>query len=144
MGATSGPLGFIHHPSAAHPQPCFDSLDGCPVYPAFHVMAGLALGGGHRLIEAKSSEPHRAAAFAWRQGARSVLWLANLTAEPLTIRLGGMAEPRLQASVLDSSAFETAVASLDALESLRRPLEAAELNLDAYAVARVEVDNKAP
>jgi hypothetical protein len=45
-------------------------------------------------------------------------------------------------SALDSSAFEKAVVSLDALEELRRPLEEAELNLDAYAVARVEIDNK--
>jgi hypothetical protein len=37
-----------------------------------------------------------------------------------------------------------AVALLDALDSLRRPLDKPELNLDAYAVARVEIDNKAP
>jgi D-apionolactonase len=144
LGATTGPLGFIHYRSADRPQPYFDSLDRRAVYPAFHVMAGLARGGGHHLIEAKSSEPSRAAALAWREGARSVLWLANLTAKPLTIRLGGVNEPRLQASVLDSSAFEEAVASLEALDALKRPLEAKELKLDAYAVARVEVDNRAP
>ena len=105
-------------------------------------MAGLARGGGHHLVETKLSEPRKAAALAWREGARIVLWLANLTAEPLTIRMGGFEDARLQASVLDSSAFEKAVASLDALDALRRPLEEAELNLDAYAVARVEVDNK--
>ncbi|HEY1886705.1 MAG TPA: hypothetical protein VGG86_11745 [Roseiarcus sp.] len=144
MGAASGPLGFIHHRSADHPQPCFDSLDGCAVYPAFHVMAGLALGGGHHLVEAKSSESRRVAALAWREGARSVVWLANLTAEPLTIRLGGLGDGRLQGSVLDSSTFEKAVASLDSLDALKHPLEATELKLDAYAVARVEIDNKAP
>ena len=72
-----------------------------------------------------------------------MLWLANLTAEPLTIRLGGVNELRLQASVLDSRAFEKAVASLDSLDAYKHPLEATELNLDAYAVARVEVDNTA-
>lgn len=59
----------------------------------------------------------------------------------MTIRLSGFDDARLQASVLDASAFETAFASLDALNSLRRRLEGAELDLDAYAVARVEVDN---
>ena len=68
-----------------------------------------------------------------------MLWLANLTAEPLTIRMGGFDDARLQASVLEAAAFEKAVASLD---TLRRPLEDAELNLDAYAVARVEVENE--
>jgi D-apionolactonase len=144
LGAATGPLGFIHHRSADHPDPYFDSLDGHALYPAFHVMVGLARGGGHSLIEAKSSEPRKAAALAWREGARSVLWLANLSAEPLTIRMGGVNELRLQASVLDSRAFEKAVASLDLLDAYKHPLEATELNLDAYAVARVEVDNTAP
>jgi D-apionolactonase len=144
LGATTGPLGFIHHRSADHPEPYFDSLDGHAVYPAFLVMVGLARGGGHHLIEAKSSEPRKAAALAWREGARSVLWLANLTAEPLTIRVGGVTELRLQASVLDSCVFEKAAASLDSLDAYKHPLEATELDLDAYAVARVEVDNTAP
>jgi hypothetical protein len=144
LGATTGPLGLIHHHSANRPDPYFDSLDGHAVYPAFHVMTGLARGFGHHLIETKSSEPRKAAALAWREGVRSVLWLANLTAEPLTIRLGVANEPRLQASVLDSSAFEKEVASLEALDALKHPLEAKELNLDAYAVACVEVDNNAP
>jgi hypothetical protein len=56
--------------------------------------------------------------------------------------MAGFEDVRLQASVLDSSAFEKAVVSLDAMEELRRPLEEAKLNLDAYAVARVEIDNK--
>jgi hypothetical protein len=144
MGAACGPLGFIHRRAADRPQPYFDSLDGHAVYPAFHVMAGLARGEGRHLLQTQLSEPRKAAALAWREDTRVVLWLANLTAEPLTIRTRGLEGSRRQASVLDSSGFEKAVASLDALDSLRRPLEAAELKLDAYAVARVEVDNKAP
>jgi hypothetical protein len=31
-----------------------------------------------------------------------------------------------------------------ALNAFKRPLQTTELNLDAYAVARVEVDNNAP
>ena len=142
MGAACGPLGFIHHRAADHRQPYFDSLDGRAVYPAFHVMAGLARGAGRHLVETQSSEPRRVAGLAWREGARSVLWLANLTAEPLTIRIGSFEDARLQATVLDSSVFEKVVGSLNALEVLRRPLKEAELNLDAYAVARVELDNK--
>lgn len=141
LGATTGPLGFVHRRAPDHPQPYFGSLDGDAVYPAFHVMAGLARGRGHQLVEAKSSEPRKTAALAWREGARTVLWLANLSAEPMTIRLSGLHGARLQASVLDASAFETAVASLDALDSLRRPLEGRELNHDAYAVVRVEADH---
>ena len=109
-------------------------------------MAGLGRGGGHHLVETKLSESRRAASLAWRREDGGIaLWLANLTAETLTIRLGGFGDARLQASILDSSAFETAVASVNALDSLRHPLEGVEFNLDAYAVARVEVhSNQAP
>ena len=71
-----------------------------------------------------------------------MLWLGNLSADPLTICMSGFEDSPLQASVLDSSAFEQAVARLDTLDALRRPLEEPELNLDAYAVARVEGDTK--
>jgi D-apionolactonase len=140
LGATTGPLGFIHRRGAAA-SPYFDSIDGPAVYPAFHVMAGLALGRGRHLVETRLSEPRGMAALAWREGVSVVMWLANLTAEPLTIGIRGLGRARLRASVLDASAFEQAVASVDALEALRRPLEQAELKLDAYAVARVEAEN---
>jgi D-apionolactonase len=143
LGAATGPLGFIHHGSANRPQLYFDFLGGHAVYPAFHVLAGLARGGRY-LIDAISSEPGKAATLAWREDTRLVLWLANLTAEPLTIRLGRFDDARRQATILDSAAFEKVVALLDALDAFKHPLEATELNLDAYAVARVEVDNNAP
>ncbi len=142
MGAATGPLGFVHHRAADRPQPYFDALNCPAVYPAFHVMSGLARGGGHHLVKMKFSEPGKVAALAWREAARIVLWLANLTAEPLTIHMAGFQNARLKASVLDPSTFEKAVVSSDALEELRRPLEEAELNLDAYAVVCVEIDNR--
>jgi hypothetical protein len=42
----------------------------------------------------------------------------------------------LEASLLDASVFEQAAASVHALGSLKRPLEAEKLDLDAYAVRR--------
>src|ERR1700722_18938801 len=142
MGAATGPLGFVHHRAADRPQPYFDAINSPAVYPAFHVMSGLARGDGHHLVKMKLSELGKVAALAWREGARIVLWLANLTAEPLTIHMAGFQNARLTASVFDPSTFEKAVVSSDALEELRRPLEEAELNLDAYAAACVEIDNK--
>jgi hypothetical protein len=142
IGALVGPLGFVHHHAAGHSRPYFDSIDGIALYPAFHVMADLARGVGRHLVGTPSSEPRKVARLAWREEAHIVLWLANLTADPVTIRISGFEEAPLQASVLDSSSFEQAVARLDTLDALRRPLEEPELNLDAYAVARVEGDAK--
>ncbi len=140
LGATTGPLGFIHRRGGAA-SPYFDSVDRPAIYPAFHVMAGLARSGGRHLVETRSSEPRRMAALAWREGARVLLWLANLAADPLTIGIKGLERARPQASILDESAFEQAVASADVLDALRRPLEGAELKLDGYAIARVEAEN---
>jgi hypothetical protein len=101
MGAATGPLGFVHHRAADGPQPYFDAINGAAVYPAFHVMSGLARGGGHHLVKMKLSEPGKVAALAWREGFQNA---------------------RLKASVFDPSTFEKAVVSSDALEELRRPL----------------------
>ena len=139
LGAATGPLGFIHRQGGAA-SPYFDSINGPTVYPAFHVVSGLSRGRGLPLIEARSTEPRRAAALAWREGPRVVLWLANLTAEPLTIRLMGIEDARLQASLLDADGFEQAAASLHAVDPLKRPLMEAELNLDACALARGEAE----
>ncbi|MBV9287293.1 MAG: hypothetical protein JO288_05630, partial [Hyphomicrobiales bacterium] len=140
LGATTGPLGVIHRKGGAA-SPYFDSINAPAVYPAFHVLSGLSRGHGLPLLQARSSDPRRATALAWRDGPRVVLWLANLTPEPLRVRMTGVEDARLQASILDASGFEQAAASLHALDSVKRPLEEAELNLDAYAVARVEAEN---
>ena len=91
IGAATGPLGFIYR-RAGYPQPYFDSIGGSPVYPAFHVMAGLARGRGRRLVEARVSQPGSAAALAWSDGDRTILWLANLTAEPLKVQIEGLGD----------------------------------------------------
>ncbi|SEF06682.1 hypothetical protein SAMN05519104_8249 [Rhizobiales bacterium GAS188] len=137
MGAATGPFGFIHRP-ADHAQPHFDAIDGPAVYPAFHIMAGLARGCGRPLVEARVSQGSRVAALAWREGDRRVLWLANLTAEPLALRIAGLPKRGHRLSLIDSAAFKLATREPDALDSLARPLAGEELTLDAYAVARID------
>ena len=99
MGALVGPLGFVHHHAAGRPY--FNSIDGIALYPAFHVMADLARGVGRHLVGTPSSEPRKVARLAWREGTHIVLWLANLTADPLTIRMSGFGDAPLQASVFE-------------------------------------------
>ena len=137
MGAATGPLGFIYR-RAEYPQPYFDSIDGPAVYPAFPVMAGLAQGRGRPLVEVAMAPAGGAAALAWRDGGRVVLWLANLTAEPLKLQIDGLGESLRRAVILDAAVFEQAVGSLHALVALARPFEGKELTLDAYAVAQLD------
>ena len=119
MGAATGPLGFVHHRAADGPQPYFDAINGAAVYPAFHVMSGLARGGGHHLVKMKLSEPGKVAALAWREG-RTPCLARKSYRRSTDIRW--FQNARLKASVFDPSTFEKAVVSSDALEELRRPL----------------------
>jgi hypothetical protein len=136
MGAATGPFGFIWR-RGEYVQPYFDSLGGPLVYPAFHVLAGLAGGVGRQLVEARPSENGRAAALAWREDGDVVLWIANLTAEPLTLRITGVATAPRRASILDAASFGIAVRNPHALDELSRALAGEKLTLDAYAVARI-------
>jgi hypothetical protein len=135
IGAATGPFGFIHR-SAEHPQPHFGSVEESAVYPAFHIMAGLAKGCDRQLVEVSVSPPGRIAALAWREADRCVLWLANLTAESVALRILGLDESRPHLSLIDAASFEQAVRDPRVLERLARP-HSGELELDAYAVAHI-------
>ena len=137
IGAATGPLGFIYR-HASDPQPYFDSIGGSPVYPAFHVMAGLARGRGRRLVETRVSQPGSAAALAWSDGDRTILWLANLTPEPLKVQIEGLGDSAHRVSMIDAAVFERIVREADTLDALGRPLAGAELTLDSYAAARID------
>ncbi|MGA2044884.1 MAG: hypothetical protein ABSG83_16105 [Roseiarcus sp.] len=136
LGASTGPFGFIHR-RMERAAPYYDSADGRSLYPAFHVMAGLAAGCGRTLIEARASEPGAIAALVWREGGRRVVWLANLRGEPTTIRIAGGAAPGWRLSVIDAESFGRAATEFGVLELLARPFVGEELTLDAYAVARL-------
>jgi hypothetical protein len=101
-------------------------------------MVGLARGGGQRLVEARTSPAGGAVALAWTDGERTILWVANLTAEPLKLGIEGLAEHDRRLSVIDASVFEQVVRNPDALDALARPFEGKVLRLDAYATARLD------
>jgi len=137
MGAATGPFGFIHR-RGEQPQPHFDTLDGPAVYPAFHVMAGLVRGSGRPLVAVNVSRPDAVAALAWREGDRRVLWLANLTANPVDLAIAGLPKDGARLSVIDAAAFERATREPGALDNLARPLPGSSFTLDAYGVARID------
>ncbi|HLW91540.1 MAG TPA: hypothetical protein VKS78_09600 [Roseiarcus sp.] len=137
LGAATGCFGFAHS-RAEHATPYFGLVDRQTVYPAFHVMAGLCRGHGRRLIEARISDPRRVAALAWRGDRGSVLWLANLTDEPQTLRILGPIGAGRRRAMLDAASFARAALTTDALDAVAQPFAVEELALDAYAVARID------
>jgi hypothetical protein len=137
LGATTGPFGFIYR-RTAYPQPHFDELEGPAFYPAFQVMAGLAAQSGRVMIEATPSRAGAVAALAYGADGRTVVWLANLTSQKLTVALDGLPKGEGRAAVIDAASFARVTTDPNALDALAQTLVGGQVVLDAYAVARVE------
>jgi hypothetical protein len=137
LGAPTGSFGHIHR-RMDHPQPWYDGLDGPGVYPSFHVIAGLAPLSGASLLAAESSSPGIVEVLAVRDDAKTILWLANLTEQPVTVELPAEVAAGARIAILDASGFEGLTRTPGHLDATTRPLPAGPVTLDAYAVARIE------
>ncbi len=130
-----GPLGVVYR-REGYPQPWYDETDTVRVYPVYHVLRGL-LQGDAELLAATSSRPGRIVPLAQRSGGETVLWLANLAASPQTVRLQGV-PVEASLALLDAAHFVGAVTEpADFWERAAGTLGGSELQLDAYAVARL-------
>lgn len=136
LGAPTGPFGCIYR-RTEYPQPYFDALGVPAVYPAFHVIAGLARDGGQPLLDAVSAWPQIVDAIAYRSGGRTLIWLCNLTARPVVASLRGLAGGTTKAAVADAASFARLTADPDALAMPALPIADRTIELDAYAVAHL-------
>jgi D-apionolactonase len=135
LGGGVGPFGLLHD-QALYPQPWFDQHGG--LFPAFHVLRGLARLKGCRLRRVNISAPREIQAIAATTESGEEIWLANLTGNARRVNLhAGSTAGRI--SVLDAESFVAATKSPDALDRLAKPLKQFEIELDAYAVARIQL-----
>jgi D-apionolactonase len=138
LGSPTGPAGIIHR-RADYPQPWYDGLKGPAVYPAFHVVAGLARAAGRPQVRIDSSNPRAVECVAYRVDGATRVWLANLTHLEQTVELSGLPGGTGALRVLDEDSFVSAASN-------RRPFKAGSkrvqdlklLRLNAYAVASFE------
>jgi D-apionolactonase len=140
FGAPTGPFGFIHR-RGDHAQPWFDTRDvdsRGPVYPAFHVLAGLIQGSGRPLLATTVSRPRVIETLGWRDSGRNILWVANLTAAQVEIAPKSPSSAAARAAVLDAQSFVRATRDPQALDALAAPLPTGRIGLDGYAVARID------
>ncbi len=139
LGAPTGPLGIIYR-KAQHRQPWYDQLSRPAVFPAFHVIAGLARGAGQKRVIAESSDSARVQALAYRSRKGTTLWLANLTADRQAVALGGLKGVAF-AGVLDEGSFVKATTDPEAFQESWKPLKGSSLELGAYAVAFLSIND---
>jgi hypothetical protein len=134
LAAATGPSGVVVSP-LAWAQPGYDGTPA-EVTPTFHVLRAHAAAAGWEVLEATSSAPERVQALALRQGGRRLLVLTNLTAEPCSLQVRGIALDAAQATSIDAGSLDALVASPEASSS------GAVLDvLPAYAVCIVTVDH---
>jgi hypothetical protein len=136
LGAPTGPFGHIYR-RTDFAQPYFDTLAQEAVYPSFHVLAGLARLSGKPLREVALSAHGAIEAIAVIDDGDTILWVANLTAEPRKVTLPAGVRT---IGLLDETTFGRATTAADALRTLRTPTKDQLLDLGAYSVACCVVD----
>src|SRR5437763_9228909 len=97
MAAPVGEFGVIHHPMS-YAQPLFDDIGG--IFPAYHVLRGLARDAGQPLRLARSSRPGSVLAIACERRGETVIWIANLGEAPQTVAIDGLSGA-MRCSVLE-------------------------------------------
>ena len=140
LGTPTGPLGFIHRPGDGR-QPGYDTNPQAQVYPAFHVLTGLARSAGCRQVTATSSDNTKVETLAWKAKGGTVLWIVNLTADKQKVALSGLRSDAF-VSMLDEGSFVQATTDPAAFQSKWKPLSTTTpLALGAYAVAMVSIND---
>jgi hypothetical protein len=135
LGAATGPAGIIYR-KLGFPQPHFDGAGGAPVFPVYHVIAGLAGASGSKLVSAKSAAPGKVAALAYRAKEGPVLWLANLTGEAQKAKVSGF-NGKATLHLIDEGSFVAATDASFLAKGGKALKKVGALALPPYAVARV-------
>src|SRR5205085_1395405 len=135
FGATSGPLGIVHHAGDGK-TPYYDGRANAVVYPAYHVVAGLTRGAGARLVAATSSDEARVRCLAYRTDGATLLWLANMTAQVQTASVAPVGADAF-GMVLDEGSFEQATTAPAAFQAAVKPIDTSRVLLRGYAVALI-------
>jgi D-apionolactonase len=133
LGSPVGAFGLLHS-RQAWPQPWFDENGG--LYPAFHVLRGVAHLGGAPMRAITCSAPSRVQALAVERENGLEIWLANLTSGEVICDVD--ADIR-SVAMLDEANFVAAASDPNAMTSILRPHSGKRIALAAYAVARVRI-----
>jgi len=139
IGAPTGPLGIIYRKDG-HRQPWYDQLSGSAVFPAFHVMCGLARGAGQKMVAAVSSDPQKVECLAYRGAKGATLWLANLSAKKQVVNISGI-RGAAYAGFLDEESFVKATTDPRGFQAIYHVHRGKSITLGRYAVAFLSLND---
>ena len=136
LGAVTGPAGMVYR-KTTHAQPYFDALSGTAVYPLYHVIADLAKAARAKTIATEVSAPGAVAALAYRGKDGPVLWLANLTAKPVSLKVKGFAGAAQTATLDEGSFAKLTTDPAFIAKSGKKAAKVGNVTLRPYAVTRI-------
>jgi hypothetical protein len=136
LSAPVGAFGICYR-KMDYAQPWYDD-SRAPLYPAFHVVAGLAPVSGAPVLATTSSAPRDIQALAYRHDGSTVLWLANLVSEAREVGLAGLAGTSGSLRTLDQATFEACAGDPGGFAGTARTTPLDRLVLAPYAVVRIE------
>ncbi|WP_374378763.1 hypothetical protein [Dongia sp.] len=135
LGGLAGPFGLLYA-HAAYPQPGYDGKGG--LFPAFHVLRGLAALQGRELRQLDIARAGEVQGLAVTTPKGTEIWLANLTGDAKTLTLDFEVS---SLSRLDADNFPEAAGDPACLDRLH-PAPGRDIELSAYAVLRLIVTEK--
>jgi hypothetical protein len=136
--ALVGEFGVVHR-RLPYDQPWFDDLGRAAVYPAYHVVAGMAQAAGRPLVEATSSDQTRIAALSYRAANDTTsLWLVNLRDFPQRVMLPDL-DAKARISRLDESTFEAAATDPAFLYAHAAALATREIEVGAHGIVWIQM-----
>ncbi len=113
------------------------------VFPAYHVVADAAELAGAAVCPVDVPDPRIAAGFAAVRNTRFTAVIANLRPRRETLRIAGLPEGRASVRMLDVATFQeasTRPATFRRRAGRERVTGTFALSLDAYAIARIDLD----
>ncbi len=135
LGSPTGPSGMIYR-KTSDAQPYFDGV-AASVYPVYHIVAALARVAGKARLETGSSHNSTVAAIAFEDGGGKHLWLANLTAETVSVGIDGLSGSG-EVTVFDETTFDAATRDAGWLGKAGETVaNAGSITLTRYSVVRV-------
>lgn len=136
LSSPAGPFGIAWQPMDWS-QPWFDEQASAnPVFPVYHVIAGIAPLAGAVVRGVDCSEPSALAAIALDTCDGRQVWLANLTPEPRVANLQGLGLTSV-IERLDAETFTACCSGPDGFASTATVATPARLALGPYAVLRI-------
>lgn len=139
LHAPTGEFG-IFNTRQEWPQPGFDD-SGRKVFPAFHVIAGIAAASGLVQCKTQSSNSRDVEALAYLSEGEQHLWITNLTGKDQHIEIRGLDQSEAEITAISIQTWDHCTQDVNGFEKTSRRIALPILELGPYSVVKLRTPN---